>query len=390
MSFRRVLTSSHRPEPGIGYLELLSQIENWRPVTELLVVIALTLSISFLCSLLEAVLLSVSLPSLEERRESSRGVSLLYILKKERLEDALGAILILNTISHTAGASYAGYLVGQSYPAWVGFFSAVLTFLILTTSEIIPKTLGAIHSRKLSSSVGYILQLMTFLLKPILAFTGKMTRFFGGSGGEIVSRGEVEAMIDMAGNEGTLASHEKALYRNILRLDEIRVGDVMTPRTVMVDLWENSTMQDLIAENKRGKLPSRIPIYGSTRDGITGYILLREVLTAALDKTQHKIPLTEFRREVRFVPEVATLRQALHDLTSGKDPIAMVADEHGGTCGLISTEDLFETILGIEVVDELDQVTDLRDFAKTLREKRIDRLKGERSFRAQADDNGEK
>jgi CBS domain containing-hemolysin-like protein len=250
--------------------------------------------------------------------------------------------------------------------------------------------LGAIHSRKLSSLVGYILQLMTFLLKPVLAFTGKMTRFFGGSGGEIVSRGEVEAMIDMAGNEGTLASHEKALYRNILRLDEIRVGDVMTPRTVMVDLWENSTMQDLIAENKRGKLPSRIPIYGSTRDGITGYILLREVLTAALDKTQHKIPLTEFRREVRFVPEVATLRQALHDLTSGKDPIAMVADEHGGTCGLISTEDLFETILGIEVVDELDQVTDLRDIAKTLREKRIDRLKGERSFRAQGNDNGEK
>ncbi|NCF98030.1 MAG: DUF21 domain-containing protein [Planctomycetia bacterium] len=359
-------------------------------MTLLLVVISLTLSISFLCSLLEAVLLSVSLASLEERRESSRGVSLLYILKKERLEDALGAILILNTISHTTGASYAGYLVGQSYPTWVGFFSAILTFLILTTSEIIPKTLGAIHSRKLSSLVGYILQLMTFLLKPVLAFTGKMTRFFGGSGGEIVSRGEVEAMIDMAGNEGTLASHEKALYRNILRLDEIRVGDVMTPRTVMVDLWENSTMQDLIAENKRGKLPSRIPIYGSTRDGITGYILLREVLTAALDKTQHKIPLTEFRREVRFVPEVATLRQALHDLTSGKDPIAMVADEHGGTCGLISTEDLFETILGIEVVDELDQVTDLRDIAKTLREKRIDRLKGERSFRAQGNDNGEK
>ncbi|NCG55402.1 MAG: DUF21 domain-containing protein, partial [Proteobacteria bacterium] len=132
MSFAHMLASSHRPEPGIGYPELLSQIENWRPVTLLLVVISLTLSISFLCSLLEAVLLSVSLASLEERRESSRGVSLLYILKKERLEDALGAILILNTISHTTGASYAGYLVGQSYPTWVGFFSAILTFLILT------------------------------------------------------------------------------------------------------------------------------------------------------------------------------------------------------------------------------------------------------------------
>ena len=360
-------------------------------MTLLLVVISLTLSISFLCSLLEAVLLSVSLPSLEERRGVEPwSLSALHI-EEGALGRRVGCHFDTQQPFHTRLVLLMPgiWWVSPTPPGWV-FSSAILTFLILTTSEIIPKTLGAIHSRKLSSLVGYILQLMTFLLKPILAFTGKMTRFFGGSGGEIVSRGEVEAMIDMAGNEGTLASHEKALYRNILRLDEIRVGDVMTPRTVMVDLWENSTMQDLIAENKRGKLPSRIPIYGSTRDGITGYILLREVLTAALDKTQHKIPLTEFRREVRFVPEVATLRQALHDLTSGKDPIAMVADEHGGTCGLISTEDLFETILGIEVVDELDQVTDLRDIAKTLREKRIDRLKGERSFRAQGDDNGEK
>ena len=357
-------------------------------MTYLLTVVFLTLSISFFCSLLEAVLLSVSLPSLEERREKSRGVALLYQLKKERLDDALGAILILNTISHTAGAAYAGYLVGQLSQAWVGAFSAILTFLILTTSEIIPKTIGAVHSRKLSGLVGYSLKLLTILLKPFVAFTSRLTRYFGEIRGENVSRGEVEAMIDMAGNEGTLAQHEQALYRNILRLDEIRVGDVMTPRTVLVDLWQESTVEDLLAENRRGKLPSRIPVYGNTRDDVTGYILLREVLTAALDSNRNSASLNEFRREIRFVPEVATLRQALSDLTSGKDPIAMVADEHGGTCGVITTEDLFETILGIEVVDELDQVTDLRDFAQSLREKRLARLRKERSFRAKGIDEG--
>ncbi len=357
-------------------------------MTYLLTVVLLTLSISFFCSLLEAVLLSVSIASLEERREKSRGVNLLYNLKKDRLDDALGAILILNTISHTAGAAYAGFLVGQISQAWVGAFSAILTFLILTTSEIIPKTIGAVHSRKLSGLVGYSLILLTFLLRPVVAFTSRLTRFFGGVRGENVSRGEVEAMIDMAGNEGTLARHEQALYRNILRLDEIRVGDVMTPRTVLVDLWQDSTVEDLLAENRRGKLPSRIPVYANSRDDVSGYILLREVLTAALDSNRNSSPLTEFRREIRFVPEVATLRQALDDLTSGKDPIAMVADEHGGTCGVITTEDLFETILGIEVVDELDHVTDLRDFAQSLREKRLDRLRQERSFRSIAGDEG--
>lgn len=355
--------------------------------TYLLIVVLLTLAISFFCSLLEAVLLSVSVASLEERRENSRGINLLYILKKERLDDSLGAILILNTISHTAGASYAGYLVGQLSQAWVGAFSAILTFLILTTSEIIPKTIGAIHSKKLSGFVGYSLKLLTILLRPLVALTSRLTRFFGGIKGEHVSRGEVEAMIDMAGDEGALAHHEKALYRNILRLDEIRVKDVMTPHTVLVDMWKESTVEDLLAENQRGKLPSRIPIYGKSRDDVTGYILLREVLTAALDKGRHLTPLAEFQRDIRFLPELATLRKTLDDLISGKDPIAMVADELGGTCGVVTTEDVFETILSIEVVDEKDRFADLQSYAQELRDRRIERLKNERRFLSNEGDN---
>ncbi|MDE0961000.1 MAG: CNNM domain-containing protein [Planctomycetota bacterium] len=355
-------------------------------MTTLLLVVTLTLFISFLCSLLEATLLSVSLASLEERSNQGRGIRWLLELKRDRLNQAISAILILNTISNTMGASFAGYLVAQDYPTWLALFSALFTFLILTGAEIIPKTLGAIHSRKLSGFVGIVLQLLTILLKPLLILTGSLTRLLGRSKAENVSRGEVEALIGMASTEGTLEDHEERLYLNILRLDEILVGDMMTPRTVVWDLWQNATVGDLLAENKRSQLPSRIPIYAKTRDDVIGYILLREVLTASIGGLEETTPLSHFRRDIRFVPEVATLRQALSDLTSGQDPIAMVADEHGGTCGLLSTEDLFETILGIEVVDEHDHLIDLRDMAQRLREQRLTRLEDARAFRSSADD----
>ena len=194
------------------------------------------------------------------------------------------------------------------------------------------------------------------------------------------------AMIDMAGDEGTLAHHEKALYRNILRLDEIRVKDVMTPHTVLVDMWQESTVEDLLAENRRGKLPSRIPLYGKSRDEVSGYILLREILTAALADRNHSTPLSAFRRDIRFIPELATLRKTLDDLISGQDPIAMVADELGGTCGVVTTEDVFETILSIEVVDEKDRFEDLQSHAQELRDKRIERLIRERRFLSNEDE----
>ncbi len=359
----------------------------------LITVVALTLLISFLCSLLEAVLLSVSVASLEERRNQGRGIRWLLEMKQTRIDEAIGAILVLNTISHTLGASISGYLVAREFEdfrAAVGIFSALFTFLVLTLSEIIPKTLGTSHSRKLSGFVGVSLKLLTRLMQPFLLFTLWFTKLFRSKSSENVSRGEVEAMISLAGSDGTLARHEQALYGNILRLDEIHVGDVMTPRTVIRDLWQEATIGDVLAEIRRGQLPSRIPIHGATRDEVTGYILLREVLLAQIEGAAETTTLINYRREIRFVPEVATLRQALSDLTSGQDPIAMVADEHGGTCGLVTTEDLFETILGIEVLDEHDHPEDLRDLAQGLREKRLERLKRDQVLRGPAEPSDEK
>lgn len=350
-------------------------------MTLLVITVSLTLSVSFLCSLLEAALLSVPVASLAERRGKSRGILWLHQLKSDRLEDALSAILTLNTISNTLGATIAGAQVHSLLDdVWIGIFSGCLTLAILTCSEIIPKTLGAVHCKALAEFVGWSLKILTILMAPFLLLTRVLTRLVGRGTSDTISRGEVAAVIEMAGTQGTLASHESALYGNILRFDKILVGDVMTPRTVTYSLPADSPYSRLLHEEGKGSVPSRIPIYRGSRDDVVGYVLLREVQRAAIEGADLETPLETLSRDVRFIPELATLRKALGDLTAGKDPIAIVADEHGGVCGLVTMEDLVETILGVEIVDENDEVADLRNVAKEIRDRRLDRLREKRQF----------
>jgi len=350
-------------------------------LTLLVITVSLTLSVSFLCSLLEAALLSVPIASLAERRQESRGIRWLHQLKGEHFEDAISTILTLNTISNTLGATIAGVQVNKILgDIWIGVFSGCLTLAILTCSEIIPKTLGAMHCKALAEFVGWSLKILTISMAPFLILTRTLTRLVGRGSSDRISRGEVEAVIEMAGTQGTLASHESALYGNIMRFDKILVGDVMTPRTVTYSLPADSPYSRLLREERSGGVPSRIPIYRGSRDDVVGYVLLREVQRAAIEGEDLDTPLETLSRDVRFIPEVATLRQALGDLITGKDPIAIVADEHGGVCGLVTMEDLIETILGVEIVDEHDEVADLRDLAKDIRNRRLQRLRDKRQL----------
>ena len=353
---------------------LLSENADSRDVTLLVIYVAGTLGISFVCSLLEASLLSVSLASLSEKKETGRGVRWLHELKATRIDDAISAILTLNTISNTLGATLAGAQAHKiTDDFWVGVFSGVLTFLILTLSEIIPKTLGATYSRQLAGPVGYILKMMTVTMAPILFFTRALTRLLTRGEERGISRGELEAIIDMAATTGQLQRHEKALYLNILRLDEIRIGDVMTPRTVTYMLPAEMSIDEFLSD-PQGKSHTRIPLYEENRDQVIGYVFQRDVLRAVLEGASRELPLSKYAREVKYLPEIGTLRKALNELAHGKDTLAMVADEHGGTCGLVTVEDIFETILGIEIVDEVDQVADLRQRAKSVRDKRLARM----------------
>lgn len=365
--------------------EPLPAVDTDAEVTILIIYASLTLGLSFLCSLLEASLFSVSIATLKERSASGRGVRWLLDLKSHRLDDAISAILTLNTISNTLGATLAGAQMRKiANDMWVGVFSGVLTFLILTFSEIIPKTVGATYARGLAGFVGYALRILTVAMTPVLFFTRALTRLLTRGKTSGISRGELEAIIDMAVTTGELHGHESLLYRNILRFDKVQIGDVMTPRTVCYTLPQTTTVEEFLAEPDAA-VYSRIPIYGEDRDDVTGYIYQRDILRAAALGADRLAPISDYLREIGYLPEVASLRKALDELAQGRESIVMVADEHGGTCGLVTLEDVLETILGVEIVDEVDEIADLRQRAKQIRERRLARLRERRQLRSGAE-----
>lgn len=344
-------------------------------MTLLVVTVFLALAISFVCSLCEAVLLSGSIGELEDRRsKGDKGAGYLLELKQKRMEDAITAILTLNTIAHTAGTSFAGAQAGKvlGNDEWtIGIFSASLVAAVLIGAEIIPKTLGTAYASSLSGIAGRAIHWMMISVWPLLAFTRLITGALQSGERTLISRGELAAMVAIAHQEGTLRADDSRLVSNALRYHEIKVEDVMTPRTVIVMVRADTAIQALIHDD-RLRVFSRIPVYEDTRDNVIGYILLREVLSALARGVSAKVPVSRFVRKVAFIPEGASLDRALRRLTESREHMALVGDEFGGLAGLVTLEDLMETLLGIEILDESDRVADLRAEAAHLRERRLE------------------
>jgi len=349
-------------------------------LTLLLLFVGFALGVSFLCSLLEAALLSVRMATLSEQRVAgNRGAGLLLELKRHRVDDSISAILILNTISNTLGATLAGAQAATVFgSAWIGVFSGVLTFLILVVSEIIPKTLGAVYARSLSWLVGWILTFLTRLMAPALVVSRALTRLLTRGRRTALSRGELTAVIEAAARDGALSENESTLLANLLRTKDLQVEDVMTPRTVMFMMADDATVDDLLSEPEAEAF-SRFPIYQGDPDNVTGYVLQRDVMKAVASGDRKDRRLGSFLREIRFVPELIGVGQALQQFLARRETIAMVADEHGGVAGLVTLEDLTETMLGTEIVDEFDRIVDLRQKALELRDRRLERLRRKRS-----------
>ena len=338
------------------------------------------LSVSFVCSILEATILSVRVTELEERRAAGqKGAALLLSLKQERLDDAISAILILNTIAHTIGAALAGAQAAIVFgSAWVGVFSGVLTLLVLLFTEIIPKTLGTVYSSRLVPFVAASLRILTRVLAPILAVTRVITRWIAPTRKNPISRGELAALVAMATREGALESEQSAVFHNVLQFDSVQVGDVMTPRTVTLMLPSTATLGELL-DHPETSAVSRIPLFAENRDRVVGYLLQREVLLAAARGASRDLPLLDFRREVHFLPETASLSAALRHFLTQQEHLAMAVDEFGGVSGVVTLEDLMETILGVEIIDESDRVADMRSLATNLRDRRLARHREKRS-----------
>ncbi len=342
----------------------------------LLAYVAFALGISFVCSLLEATLLSVRIATLNSLAAAgNRGAARLCALKKSRIDDAISAILTLNTVANTLGATLAGAQAADYFGSrWVGAFSGVLTFLILILSEIIPKTLGAVYARPLSGIVGHALHALTIAMAPALFVSGTITRFLTRGRKLTVSRAELSFLIETATSDGVISDEEARLFANLLSFNEVQVEDVMTPRTVTLMLPAETTIQELLDRSDVDAF-SRIPLYRDSRDNVVGYVHQRDVWKAVARSGKQTVRLADFMRPISFVPELATLVAALQQLLSSRESLAIATDEYGGVAGLLTLEDITETLLGAEIVDESDRFVDMRETALRLRGVRLERIR---------------
>ena len=350
-------------------------------MTLLVFFVGFALSVSFLCSLLEAALLSARRGMLAEKKAAGhRGAGLLLEIKEERIDDAISAILILNTVANTLGATMAGAQAARVFgSSAVGIFSGILTFLILVFSEIIPKTLGALYAPQLSNVVGYTLQGLTASMSPALAVSRVLTRLLAPTEPTKFSKGELEALIATFAKEGVIDPAQTNLLESLMRFDTVRVSDVMTPRPVMVMMPSDANVADLLATPATDAF-SRIPLHAPENpDDVVGYVVQREVLRAAASSAGRDRPLDAFRRPVFFIPGFIRAGAALHQLLDRREALAVVVDEHGSIEGVITLEDLTETLIGAEIVDESDRVVDLRQAALEYRDRRLARLKERRA-----------
>ena len=330
----------------------------------LVLYVALAIGVSFLCSMMEAVLLSVtpSYVAALERKGSAVGERIHEF--KENVDRPLAAILSLNTIAHTVGAAGVGAQAAIVFgEAYTGIVAAILTLLILVLSEIIPKTLGAVYWRTLTPSVVRMLTATIIAMWPLVKLSQGITHLLSQEEEETAfSREEFTAMAELGEEEGVFEEKESRILRNLFRFNSLRVKDVMTPRTVIFDLPENTTIGEVVEEHDEFRF-SRIPVYDDDPDDITGYVLKDEMLLRAAQE-EFDVTLEEMARNILVVHETLPLPDLLERLLDRLEHIALVVDEYGGVAGVVTLEDVVETLLGLEIVDEADSVEDMQALAR--------------------------
>lgn len=331
----------------------------------LVVYVLLALVFSFLCSIAEATLLSITPSYIAGQKEKFPArAALLKKLKQDNVDRSLAAILTLNTIAHTVGAIGSGAKATAVFgSAWFGLFSAIMTLLILFLSEIIPKTLGAVYWRQLAAPTALFVHGLILALYPLILVSERLTRLV--SGGKKVhpfNREEFVALAGIGERSGAIEAQESRILQNLFRFSSLRALDVMTPRTVIVAYQETLSIREAL-EDSRHQAFSRLPLYRKDVDDIEGFILRDDLLQAGSDD-QHDRSLSSLKRELPSVIGELSLSRLLEFFLDSRHHIALVVDEYGGTTGLVSLEDVVETLLGMEIIDEADMIADMRDLAR--------------------------
>ncbi|MGD2016172.1 MAG: hemolysin family protein [Desulfobacterales bacterium] len=327
--------------------------------------ILLALVFSFLCSVAEAVLLSITpsyIAGLRDRKPKL--ATLLKRLKQDNVDQSLAAILTLNTIAHTVGAIGSGSKAAVVFgSAWFGLFSALMTLAILFLSEIIPKTIGAVYWRNLAGLTAQFVRGLIFSLYPLIWMSEALTRLIARrKSAHVFSREEFIAMAGIGERAGKLDQRESRIINNLFRFDSLTAKDIMTPRTVISGLPQDMSVNEAL-DAEPSVTHSRLPLYQGNLDHIIGFIL-RDDLLIAKAQDRGDVKLETLKREVKTVHEDISLSNLLEFLLEKRQYIALVIDEYGGTQGLVTTEDVVETLLGMEIVDEMDRVEDMQALAR--------------------------
>lgn len=332
----------------------------------------LSIAFSFLCSILEAVLLSVtpSFVTMQLQKGTSTG-KYLNEYKKD-IDKPLSAILTLNTIAHTVGAIGVGAQAGKVWDSGTKIFNmisvetvvaVVMTLAVLILSEIIPKTIGANNWKGLSGFTVSTLRFLLFILAPLVWVSQLITKTFKKDKSKsVLSRADFAAMTQVGETSGALAKEESEIIKNLLDFEKMTVKDIMTPRSVAFMIDEDLSVKDFF-EATPSKVFSRIPVFKEDKDNITGVVLKDDILSCLIEDDQDQ-KIKDIMYDVHVVKDTTPLPALFKTMTSYKQHLFIVKDEYGTVTGLVTMEDLFETLLGQEIVDESDKVIDLQEYAR--------------------------
>ena len=329
------------------------------------------MAISFLCSILEATLMSTPISYITMREEEGYKPATRFKEYKQDPSRPIAAILSLNTIANTIGAAGVGRQATIIFGSeWFGLVSALMTILILVFSEIIPKTLGTTRWKSLMGFATRAIRVLIFVMYPLVLLIELLTKLITPKEVEsAVSREEVSAMANVAEEEGDLEEDENTIIQNLISMDEVKAFDVMTPRVVCEIAPESMTLKAFY-KNKRYRHHSRIPVYADNDEYITGYILRMEALQL-MAEDKFDLTLGDIRRDVATFDEDTPLDQIWDEMLTKDEQIAIIINEYGSFQGILTLEDVIETLLGSEIVDENDTVRDMQQLARDKWKKRV-------------------
>lgn len=330
----------------------------------LFIYLFLALVISFLCSIMESVLLSTPKSFLIVKSEEGNKWAKSFIALKNNIDKPLSAILSLNTVAHTVGAAGVGAQAVKVFgEASFGIASAILTVLILIITEIIPKTIGARYWRKLAKYTSHLLKITIIVSYPLVILASLVTRVFSKRENELTtSREEIAALASIGTEEGVFSIREDRIIQNLLKLKNVKAKDIMTPRVVVVVADEKLKLKEFL-ENKDYLKFSRIPVYKENKESISGYVI-RQTVFEKLAEDKHDLQLINVKREITVAPNSISLFSLWEKLLKTKEHISVIVDEYGGFDGIVTMEDIIETLLGLEIVDEKDTITDMQEYAR--------------------------